>query len=136
VVGANLSKVRTAVETTAKDFDRLEPRKAASAAREKVQQAGAAASEEVQNLIADVEDLIDRVGDAADPEVKRLRSKVASAVVDAKKSIVSAADQVQHRPKRRSMRADRYVHGQPWEAIGIAALAGVAVGFLISTRRQ
>ena len=124
------------METTAKDFDRLEPRKAASAAREKVQQAGAAASEEVQNLIADVEDLIDRVGDAADPEVKRLRSKVASAVVDAKKSIVSAADQVQHRPKRRSMRADRYVHGQPWEAIGIAALAGVAVGFLISTRRQ
>lgn len=123
------------METTAKDFDRFEPRKAAAAARDKVQQAGAAASDEVQNLIADVEDLIDRVGDAADPEVKRLRSKVASAVVSAKKSIAAGADQVQQQAKDAFDASDRYVRNQPWEAIGIAALAGVAVGFLISGRR-
>lgn len=123
------------METTAKDFDKFEPRKAASAAREKVQAAGAAASDEVHNLIADVEDLIDRVGDAADPEVKRLRTKVANAVVSAKRSIASGTEQVQRQAKDAFDASDRYVHDQPWEAIGIAALAGVAVGFLISSRR-
>ena len=122
------------METTAKDFDRFEPRKTASAARDKVQAAGAAASDEVQNLISDVEDLIDRVGDAADPEVKRLRAKVANAVVSAKRSIASGAEQVQRQAKDAFDASDRYVHDQPWEAIGIAALAGVAVGFLISRR--
>jgi ElaB/YqjD/DUF883 family membrane-anchored ribosome-binding protein len=123
------------VEGTAKDFDQSF-RAGKSAARDKVQQVGAAASDEVQNLIADVEDLIDRVSDAADPEVKRLRSKVAAAVASTKKTIASGADQVQRQAKEAFDASDRYVRNQPWEAIGIAALAGVAVGFLLSSRRS
>jgi ElaB/YqjD/DUF883 family membrane-anchored ribosome-binding protein len=122
------------VEATAKDFDQGF-RAGKGAARDKVHQVGAAASDEVQNLIADVEDLIDRVGDAADPEVKRLRSKVAAAVASTKKTIASGADQVQRQAKEAFDASDRYVRNQPWEAIGIAALAGVAVGFLLSSRR-
>src|SRR5580698_10641897 len=121
------------VEATAKDFDQSF-RAGKSAARDKVQQVGAAASDEVQNLISDVEDLIDRVGDAADPEVKRLRAKVANAVTSAKRSIAAGAEQVQRQAKDAFDASDRYVHDQPWEAIGIAALAGIAVGFLISRR--
>jgi hypothetical protein len=66
------------VDTTANQGDRADPRTIKRAAREAAHQAGAAASGEVQNLIADVEDLLNRVGDAADPEVRRLRSKVVS----------------------------------------------------------
>jgi ElaB/YqjD/DUF883 family membrane-anchored ribosome-binding protein len=29
---------------------------------------------------------------------------------------------------------DDYVHGSPWTAIGVAALAGVAVGYLLARR--
>jgi ElaB/YqjD/DUF883 family membrane-anchored ribosome-binding protein len=122
------------VEGTAKDFDQSF-RAGKAAARDKVQQVGSAASDEMQNLIADVEDLIDRVGDAADPEVKRLRSKVAAAVAATKKTITSGADQVQRQAKEAFDASDRYVRNQRWEAIGIAALAGVAVGFLLSSRR-
>lgn len=122
------------MEGTAKDFDQSF-RAGKGAARDKVNQVGAAASDEVQNLIADVEDLIDRVSDAADPEVKRLRSKVAAAVASTKKTIASGADQVQRQAKEAFDVSDRYVRNQPWEAIGIAALAGVAVGFLLSSRR-
>jgi ElaB/YqjD/DUF883 family membrane-anchored ribosome-binding protein len=119
------------VEGSTKDFG-SEMR----AGRGRVQQAGAAASSEVQNLIADVEDLIERVGEAADPEVRRLRSKVASAVTSAKRSLASGAEQVQQQARDAFEASDRYVRGQPWEAIGIAALAGIAVGFLVSSSRR
>jgi ElaB protein len=122
------------VESTAKDFGR--DSRAAKALHEKVHQAGAAASEEVQSLIADVEDLIDRVGDAADPEVKRLRAKVADTVISAKRSIAGGAEHVQRQAKQVFEASDRYVRDRPWEAIGIAALAGIAVGFLLSSSRR
>ncbi len=111
-------------------------RAAASAGRDRAAQMSAAASDEVQNLIADVEDLIDRVGEAADPEVRRLRTKVADAVTAAKRTITSGAEQVQQRARDALDAGDQYVRNQPWEAIGIAALAGIAVGFLISSARK
>lgn len=122
------------MESTAKDFGR--DARAGKAVHEKAHQVGAAASEEVQNLIADVEDLIDRVGEAADPEVKRLRAKVADAVISTKRSITAGAAEVQRHAKDAFDVSDRYVRNQPWEAIGIAALAGIAVGFLVSSSRR
>jgi ElaB/YqjD/DUF883 family membrane-anchored ribosome-binding protein len=121
------------VETTAGDF-RRDARGLGGAARDAAQQAGAAASDEVQNLIADVEDLIGRVGDAADPELKRLKSKVAAAVASTKSSLADGAELVQRQARETFEMGDRYVHNRPWEAIGIAALAGLAVGFLASRR--
>jgi ElaB protein len=125
------SSQETAVEGSTRDFN-SEMR----AGRGKAQQAAAAANSEVQNLIADVEDLIQQVGEAADPEVRRLRSKVASAVTSAKRSLASGAEQVQQQARDALEASDRYVRTQPWEAIGIAALAGIAVGFLVSASRR
>ena len=123
------------METTANEFvKRADPRTIKNAAREAAQQAGTAAGEEVQNLIADVEDLIDRVGDAADPEIRRLRSKVAAALAITKKSIAEGVEQVQGQAKQAIDASDQYVRNQPWDAIGIAALAGLAVGFLVARR--
>ena len=122
------------MEGTAKNFD--QDSRATRMAHEKVQQLGAATSEEVQNLIADVEDLIDRVGDAADPEVRRLRAKVASAVAATRRSLAAGADQAQRRARQALDAGDRYVREQPWEAVGIAALAGIAVGFIVSASRR
>lgn len=122
------------METTANESNRADPRTIRSAARAAAQHAGTAAGEELQNLIADVEDLMDRVGDAADPELRRLRSKVAAAVTTAKKAIADGVEQVQGQASDAIEASDRYVRNQPWEAIGIAALAGVAVGFLLARR--
>ena len=122
------------METTANEFTRVDPRTIKGAAREAAQHAGAAAGDEVHNLIADVEDLINRVGDAADPELRRLRAKVADAVNTAKKSIAEGVGQVQGQANQAIEAGDRYVRNQPWEAIGIAALAGLAVGFLVARR--
>ncbi len=122
------------METTAGDFKRADVRGLGAAARNTAKQAGAAASDEVQNLIADVEDLIDRVGEAADPEMRRLRAKVAAAVASTKSSLADGAEVVQRQARETFEAGDRYVHSRPWEAIGIAAIAGLAVGFLASRR--
>jgi ElaB/YqjD/DUF883 family membrane-anchored ribosome-binding protein len=122
------------VETTAGDFSRGNARSMGGAARDTAQQAKQAASEEVQNLISDVEDLIGRVGDAADPELRRLRAKVADAVASTKSSLANGADLVQRQARETFEAGDQYVHNRPWEAIGIAALAGLAVGFLAARR--
>ena len=123
--------------TTANDLGRELHRDGATirgAARDAARQARTAANQEVRRLIADVEDLIRRVGDAADPEVARLRAKVESAVASTKSAISEGAEQVQRQAKEALQAGDRYVRDQPWEAIGIAAIAGLAIGFLVGRR--
>jgi ElaB/YqjD/DUF883 family membrane-anchored ribosome-binding protein len=125
------------VETTANDLDhelRHDGRTIRSAAREAARQARVAANQEVRKLIADVEELIRRVGDAADPELARLRAKVESTVATTRKAISDGTEQVQRQAKNAFEASDRYVRDQPWEAIGIAAIAGLAIGLLVGRR--
>jgi ElaB/YqjD/DUF883 family membrane-anchored ribosome-binding protein len=41
---------------------------------------------------------------------------------------------VQRQAKEAFEASDRCVRDQPWEAIGIAAIAGLAIGFLVGRR--
>jgi ElaB/YqjD/DUF883 family membrane-anchored ribosome-binding protein len=102
--------------------------------QESVSKMRAAGSEEVDNLIAHVEEFVDRVGDAADPEIARLRAKVDYAVDVARKSLAQGAEQVQRKAQEAMDAGDQYVHEAPWQAIGMAALAGSVVGFLVTRR--
>ena len=125
------------METTANDLDRElrhDGKTVKGAAHEAARQAGVAANQEVRKLIADVEDLVRRVGDAADPELARLRAKVESTVATTKRAISDGTDQVQRQANEALEAGDRYVRDQPWEAIGIAAVAGLAIGFLVGRR--
>ena len=125
------------METTTNDLDRElrhNGKTVKGAAREAARQARVAAHQEVRKLIADVEELIRRVGDAADPELARLRAKVESTVAMTRKAISDGTEQVQRQAKEAFETSDRYVRDQPWEAIGIAAIAGLAIGFLVGRR--
>jgi len=94
---------------------------------------GVAASE-IQNLIADVEDLIGRISNLKDADVARVRTKVEQALASAKESIATGTDTVRQQARRVASTADDYVHESPWQALGIAAIAGVAIGFLVTRR--
>jgi ElaB/YqjD/DUF883 family membrane-anchored ribosome-binding protein len=107
---------------------------AAEAAREASRQARAAVSEEVHKLIADVESLVRRIGDAADPELARLRANVQSALAATRKALAGRAEQVQRQARGAFDASDRYVHEQPWQVIGVAALAGLVIGLLAARR--
>ena len=94
-----------------------------------------AASGEIKNLLADVEDLMARIADLKDADVVRVRTKVQNAVNATKQSLADGADAIRQRAQSVAGSADDYVRESPWQAIGIAALVGAVVGIL-ATRRS
>ncbi|MEP6548573.1 MAG: DUF883 family protein [Gammaproteobacteria bacterium] len=94
-----------------------------------------AASSEIKNLIADVEDLMARIADLKDADVVRVRGKVQRAVEATKQSLADSAETIRQHAQNVASTADDYVRESPWQAIGIAALVGAVVGIL-ATRRN
>ena len=94
-----------------------------------------AASGEIKNLIADVEDLMARIADLKDADVVRVRSRVQRAVDATKQSLADSAETLRRQAQNVASTADDYVRESPWQAIGIAALVGAVVGIL-ATRRS
>jgi ElaB/YqjD/DUF883 family membrane-anchored ribosome-binding protein len=110
------------MESTVNRLNRELPENRATvraAARTAVRQAAVAAGQDVGRLIADVEKLLGRIGDAADPELARLRAKLESAVATTKRALEPA---------------DRYVRDRAWPAIGVATVGGFVLGFLVGRR--
>jgi ElaB/YqjD/DUF883 family membrane-anchored ribosome-binding protein len=95
----------------------------------------AAASGEIKNLIADVEDLMARIADLKDADVVRVRGKVMRAIDATKQSLSDGAETIRQHAQNVANTADDYVRESPWQAIGIAALVGAVVGIL-ATRRS
>jgi ElaB/YqjD/DUF883 family membrane-anchored ribosome-binding protein len=95
----------------------------------------AAASVEIKNLLADVEDLMARIADLKDADVVRVRNKVQRAVDATRQSLADGADAIRQHAQNVASTADNYVRDSPWQAIGIAALVGAVVGIL-ATRRS
>jgi ElaB/YqjD/DUF883 family membrane-anchored ribosome-binding protein len=94
-----------------------------------------AASGEIKNLIADVEELMARISDLKDADVVRVRGKVQRAVDATKQSLADSAVKLRARARQAASSTDDYVRDSPWQAVGIAALVGAVVGIL-ATRRS
>ena len=93
-----------------------------------------ATGQEISDLMTDVQDLLGRVAHVADPEVIRLRAKVTDALSTAKSTIARGSDTVRRSAKDAMKAGDSYVHDQPWQAIGVAAAAGLVVGYILAKR--
>ena len=93
-----------------------------------------AGSREMRDLMADVQDLLGKVAHVADPEIARLRMKVEGGLATAKKTLASGAEQVQKTGREAMAAGDDYVRGSPWQAVGVAAVAGLLVGFMVGRR--
>lgn len=93
-----------------------------------------AATEEIKNLIADVEDLVARLADLNDADVATMRTKVMETVDAAKETLADSAQTLRRQAQRAMSGADEYVRESPWAAVGVAALVGALVGILVARR--
>jgi ElaB/YqjD/DUF883 family membrane-anchored ribosome-binding protein len=93
------------------------------------------ASSELSNLIADVEDLVKRVAHVSDVDVARIRDRVQEKIGSAKETLAVGGKRIGESARAAAGATDDYVRGSPWQSMGLAALAGVAIGYLLSTRR-
>ena len=93
-----------------------------------------AAPSELKKLIADIEDVLARAGHVSDEDVASLREALRQKLATAKAGLVAGGQRISQTARTAASTADEYVHRSPWQAIGIAAAAGAAVGFLLGRR--
>jgi ElaB/YqjD/DUF883 family membrane-anchored ribosome-binding protein len=100
--------------------------------------AQAAASAELKNFVADIEDVIKRVANVSDADVARIRTKIQAALTSTKDGIFTSAASAKQQAQQVARYADDYVHESPWQAIGVgaavAAVLGLTVGLLTMRR--
>jgi ElaB/YqjD/DUF883 family membrane-anchored ribosome-binding protein len=100
----------------------------------RVQNAKDYANGQINNFLDHVEDLTRALKDVDTPEIARVRTKVKIALAAAKSALQDSALQVRHHAIRAGASTDSYVRDNPWQVIGIAAVVGLAVGFVASRR--
>src|SRR6185295_10300939 len=92
------------------------------------------ASPEIASLIADVEDLLQKVGHIADTEVSQLRDRLNEKIAGAKETLGNQRVRLAAVARNAAGATDDYVHENPWGSTGVATLIGLALGYLIFSR--
>jgi ElaB/YqjD/DUF883 family membrane-anchored ribosome-binding protein len=89
---------------------------------------------DLTRLIGDLESLLKGAAGAAAEQAGEAGEKLSAGLAEARERLEAVEDSVRDGVKRGARRADRYVHDNPWPAIGIAAAAAFLLGVLISRR--
>ncbi len=89
---------------------------------------------EFRALMADVQHLVQGLAHDADPAIAQLRLKVESTLASARRALAEGKDCLVADTRGALAQSDRYVRQQPWQALGIAAVAGLVAGIALSRR--
>ena len=89
---------------------------------------------DLKAVVADAEELLRATKDAAGEKVSAARARAEATIGKARAKLASAEDAAVERAKDAAKSADDYVHDHPWNAVGIAAAAGIVIGILLARR--
>jgi len=92
------------------------------------------AEHDVHDLLANIQDLLGQLAHVADPDIARLRARLTETLSSAKRAVTSGSEHVRRQVRAGVRGGDAYVREQPWQAVGIAAAAGLLIGFLVAKR--
>jgi ElaB/YqjD/DUF883 family membrane-anchored ribosome-binding protein len=92
-----------------------------------------AKSKILENLTADVEELLGKLGSDLSPEVRELRDRLDRGIAATKKSATRAGAEAGSVLQNYAGAADDYIHDSPWVAVGTAAAAAGIIGFVAGT---
>jgi ElaB/YqjD/DUF883 family membrane-anchored ribosome-binding protein len=96
--------------------------------------ANGATHSEISNLIADIEEVLGKAAHVVDVDVSKLRDSLRHKLAAAKAGLTEGGRKLTRAASSTATATDDYVHASPWQAMGIAAVAGVAVGYLLARR--
>lgn len=85
-------------------------------------------------VMSDIDALMKATGHEAQGEAKALRDRIRDQLDSAKEKLLDAQHDAVMRAKAAATATDDYVHANPWQAIGVAAAVGLALGVLIGRR--
>ncbi len=85
-------------------------------------------------VLAEAEEMLKRASVETGDKARDLRSQVETKLLRAKLRLQELEGEAVDRAKAAARATDDYVHDKPWQAIGIAAAVGLAVGLLLNRR--
>ena len=85
-------------------------------------------------VVADAEELLRATATQAGEKVSAARERIQASLATAKVKLTDAERALLDKTKETAKAADDYVRENPWQAVGIAAAAGLVLGVLISRR--
>ncbi|HEX5030433.1 MAG TPA: DUF883 family protein [Candidatus Eisenbacteria bacterium] len=89
---------------------------------------------DLKAVVSDAEELLRATKDAAGEKVSAARARAEATIGKARAKLANLDDEVVARAKDAAKGADDYVHEHPWNAVGLAAAAGLVIGILIAKR--
>ncbi len=85
-------------------------------------------------VVADAEELLRATASQAGEKVAAARERIQASLATAKVKLGEAERALLEQTKQAAKATEDYVRENPWQAIGIAAAAGLVLGILISRR--
>jgi len=90
--------------------------------------------EDLRLVVADAEELLRATANQAGEGAAVARARIQENLQVVKGRLASAEDVLIERTRDAAKDADRYVHDNPWQAVGVSACVGAIVGMMISRR--
>lgn len=85
-------------------------------------------------VVADAEEILRVTANQAGEKVAEMRERIQDRLRDAKLRLADAEAALVDRTKAAARATDDFVHEHPWQAVGVAAAIGLALGVLIGRR--
>jgi len=105
-----------------------------SAAADLSDESRAALEREWSALKSDLSDLMDRADIADSPEVQASLARIRNTMSRVADTLSMAGHDARQRAREGADRVAEYAHASPWQAAGIAAVAGFVIGVLLSRK--
>ena len=89
---------------------------------------------DLKSIIADAEELLKATASTTGERILAARERAEASLKSARERLANMDDAALAQVKEVAKSADEYVREHPWGAVGIAAVAGLLLGVLISRR--
>ena len=90
--------------------------------------------DEFSSVLSEAETLLDKASKETGDRARDLRTQVEARLLSAKLKLQELEGEAVDRAKAAARYTDDYVHDHPWQAIGVAAGVGLAIGLLMNRR--
>ncbi len=94
----------------------------------------AAVSHNLRHMVDEIDTFLKSAADSGDQRFNAVRDRLADQVREMRMQIDELNQATVARVKRAARQADETVHAHPYGAMGVAAAAGLLIGFLASRR--
>jgi len=91
-------------------------------------------SADFRSIMEDIDSLMSATTDRTEGDISVLRARILDRLEGAKERVIDAQHEAVERAKKAAAATDNFVHDHPWQAVGVAAAIGVAIGVLIGRR--